>query len=44
VLLAPVILSITVTGFRRTRRSSSLTVLLAQIMFPFILLCSLARR
>jgi putative peptidoglycan lipid II flippase len=41
VLLAPVILSITVTGFRQDPAKFDLTVLLAQIMFPFILLVSL---
>jgi putative peptidoglycan lipid II flippase len=41
VLLAPVILSVTVTGFRQDPAKFDLTVLLAQIMFPFILLVSL---
>lgn len=41
VLLAPYLLSITVTGFRQDPAKFDLTVLLAQVMFPFILLVSL---
>jgi len=41
VLLAPYILSVTVTGFRQDPEKFALTVLLAQVMFPFILLVSL---
>lgn len=41
IVLAPVLLSITVTGFKRDPAKFELTVLLAQIMFPFILFVSL---
>ncbi len=41
VLLAPALLSITVTGFRQDPEKFALTVQLAQIMFPFILLVSI---
>ena len=41
VLLAPYLLSITVTGFKQDPAKFALTVLLAQIMFPFIILVSL---
>ncbi len=41
VLLAPYLLSITVTGFKQDPAKFDLTVLLAQIMFPFIILVSL---
>jgi putative peptidoglycan lipid II flippase len=42
VVLAPAVLSITVTGFKQDPGKFDLTVLLARIMFPFILLVSLA--
>jgi putative peptidoglycan lipid II flippase len=42
VVLAPLVLSITVTGFKQDPGKFDLTVLLARIMFPFILLVSLA--
>ena len=41
VLLAPYLLSITVTGFKQDPAKFALTVLLAQIMFPFLILVSL---
>jgi putative peptidoglycan lipid II flippase len=41
VVLAPHLLAITVTGFKQDPEKFNLTVLLAQIMFPFIILVSL---
>lgn len=41
ILLAPLLLSITATGFKQDPEKFQLTVLLAQIMFPFILLVSI---